>query len=509
MSTVFGSEGEPRPVTRRRFLLVLAATGVGASGLLAACGGGAATTSGAATSAPAGGAATTAPVAAATSAPAAATAAPAADATAAPAAGGATPAAGAATPVAGATTAAGSGAKLSGKVVFGAFVDPAQDPMRVLIQEWGQLRGVETAWEEFPYSTWYEKALNDGQSKTGAYDVLVLDDPWIPIFAGGGYLANLSKMGYTPDADFQKQSIDLGYWPPREGAVAPGVTGDPELYAIPTIGDVMSLVYRKDIFPKPPETWDDIVATAKEKTDIGKEQYGWVTRGLKGGPIVVSYLPILNSYGGEIFDEKWEPIFNNDAGIGALERYISLREFMPDGVTEWDSNEEGTAFLAGKAFAANLWGGWVRQVDLADKSQIAGKAEFGIPPKQVRHAAHIGLFISGVSEFSKNKEAAADFLFWFAQNDIQTRFAGMGGVPVKNPAFTDKDAVSKARWLPALKNSLDNSFPRPRTPEWSKVEEILGTKLSEAFVAKGGAKEKLDEAAAEVKEFLGTVGYYA
>ncbi len=148
-------------------------------------------------------------------------------------------------------------------------------------------------------------------------------------------------------------------------------------------------------------------------------------------------------------------------------------------------------------------------MDLPDKSSVVGKVEFGIPPAKVRHAAHIGLFISGVSAYSKNPDAALDFLSWFAQTDVQTRFAEAGGTPVKRPSFEDPTAVSKARWLPALLKALDNSFPRPRTPEWSKCEDILGTHLNEAFVARGGAKEALDAAAQEIHDYLASVGYYS
>jgi len=316
-------------------------------------------------------------------------------------------------------------------------------------------------------------------------------------------------MGWKPDADFQKQSMDLGYWPPKEGPRVKGSPDTPEIYAIPSIGDVMSLVWRKDIFDKEPTTWDDIVANAEAKSDPAHEKYGWVTRGVKGNPIAVTFLPIMWSFGADVFDDKWNPMVNSDKAVQALEFYISLRKYMPDGVAEFDYDQEGATMLSGKVAAATLWTGIIRQLDLPDKSQVVGKCEFGICPKKERYASHIGLFICGVSEFSKNKEAAADFLFWFAQNDVQTRFATMGGTPVKVPAFKDPQVVAKQRWLPKILQSLDNSFPRPRTPDWQKLEDIWGTRINEAFVAKSGAKEKMDQAASEMKDYLTSQGYYS
>ena len=81
--------------------------------------------------------------------------------------------------------------------------------------------GIRTEWVEADFSGWLQKALNDGETKAGAFDIYVMDDLWVPQFAGAGYLANLDEMGFQPDADFIPSGLDLGYWPPKTGCANP------------------------------------------------------------------------------------------------------------------------------------------------------------------------------------------------------------------------------------------------------------------------------------------------
>ena len=60
---------------------------------------------------------------------------------------------------------------------------------------------------EFPYANLFEKELIDLKARTGAYDLIMLDDPWFPRFASQQLLTELTPLlqrrGQTgPDDDF-------------------------------------------------------------------------------------------------------------------------------------------------------------------------------------------------------------------------------------------------------------------------------------------------------------------
>ena len=71
--------------------------------------------------------------------------------------------------------------------------------------------------------------------------------------------------------------------------------------------------------------------------------------------------------------------------------------------------------------------------------------------------------------------------------EVQTALARAGDLPVKTPAFNDAQAVKDHRLLPVALAQLNaGAQARPRTPDWSKVESIIGTELNIALAAGSG-----------------------
>jgi multiple sugar transport system substrate-binding protein len=420
------------------------------------------------------------------------------------------PSAFAANPAAPARTAAAKVSRASGQVVILTFPDPTVSLTQPILADWGAKNGIDIKWELFPYDTFYEKAVNDAQAKSGAFDIYALDDPWMPQFGGGGFLTNLTTLGYVPDDDMQKNSMDLGYWPPKTGPRLKGDEGkEPQVYAIPWIGDVTLGFWRTDILDHEPASWDEVLANAKDKTDASKELYGYLTTAQSGNPVISNWWPMLQAYGGEVVDDKWNVVCNSDAAIAALQRQLDLQPYGPAGMTDWAYTDLFASLDGGHGIQSIIWTGFLKDGDDPAKSQIAQKWQIDVPFKQVRPASEIGLWISGISAASKNQEASYEVMKFWASAEAQIAYARAGGTPVRRSAYADAEALSKWRYLPGILNSLDNSVPRPRTDKWAQIENLLGTRVNEAMVAKGGAKDALDKAAVEIKDLLSSAGYYS
>ena len=399
------------------------------------------------------------------------------------------------------------------QLTFGAYADPAVDILKDdFLPLFEKDTGIRTEWVEADYSGWLQKALNDGQTKAGAFDIYVLDDLWVPQFAGSGYLANLDELGFQVDVDFVPTELALGYWPPQTGPRQPGIDpkAKPILYALPFISDVQLLFYRRDVYTSgPPQTWNDILSVARQKSDPAKHQYGWVTRGVKGNPIMTSFFVLLHDFGGDVFGENWEVVFNSPQALEALEFYLSLLPYEPNGIAEFDSDQEGETLLQGNAFAATMWTGWCHQTDDPKKSRVVQKIDFAVPPKKVNRVAKIGLFMAGIPAAAPHKAEALEFLRWLSRPDIQIQYARAGGMPFRLSAFSDQEARSKSRGLAAALQALTVGVPSPRISDWSKVEDILGRELNKALLERGNAKQHLDAATLEATAFLKSAGYYA
>jgi multiple sugar transport system substrate-binding protein len=416
-------------------------------------------------------------------------------------------------PASSAAASASAAPSTGGKLVIGAFEDGALTPFKgTIIPMFQQATGIEVEFLTEPYDSFFAKAFQDGQSKAGQYDIYIMDDPWIPQYAAAGILEELGQHGIEMDADYPKPFADLGFWPPREGARVKGFeSGDPKLIALPTIGDLQTLTYRNDVFPTAPATWDDLVSAGQAAMSSNKIKYGFVFRGVKGNPVVTSFYPIFRSFGADFFDDKWNPIFNSAEGKSAADFFVTtLKSLAPKGVAEYDSDQEGAAILGGDAAAIIQYSGNAIKSDDPAQSKVVGKLDFGVVPKKVAAIAQIGIFIHGVSASAPNKDNAIAFMKWFATTEAQTALARAGDLPVKTSAFTDAQAVKDHRLLPVALAQLNaGAQARPRTPDWSKVESIIGEALNSALVAGSGGGAAMDTAAGQVKDYLTQQGYYS
>ena len=285
----------------------------------------------------------------------------------------------------------------------------------------------------------------------------------------------------------------------------------PALVALPTIGDLQTLTYRNDVFTSgAPKTYDEFVKVAGDAMKAGTIKYGYVFRGVKGNPIVGSWWPIMQSFGANIFDDKWEPIFNSAEGKASAAFFLQqVKAIAPADVAEYNSDQEGAAILGGDAGAAIQYSGAAIKSDDPAQSKEVGKLDFGVTPGQEKAISQLGIFIHGISSGAKNKDNAVTFCKWFAQDRIQIELARAGDLPVKRAGFEDADAVKAHRLLPVALAQLDSGCtPRPRTPDWSEAELIIGTALNEALVNGTDGSAELDKAATDVKAKFQSLGYY-
>src|SRR5436309_2749351 len=112
---------------------------------------------------------------------------------------------------------------------------------------------------ELPYSSLFEKILLDVTFGTGAYDVIMMDDPWFPRLAEHEKLTALEPLlAGDVDPDFIPACIAVCREPYQSG----------RLYALPYVGNSQLYFYRQDLFEKyglaPPKTWQDVLAAAQK-----------------------------------------------------------------------------------------------------------------------------------------------------------------------------------------------------------------------------------------------------
>ena len=383
------------------------------------------------------------------------------------------------------------------------------DALKQAAQDYEAQTGIHINIAEFPYANLFEKELIDLNAHSGAYDLIMLDDPWFPKFASLKVLSDLTpllqKRGRGgPDDDFVPASMALCREPYQTGT----------LLALPYVGNSQLFFYRKDLFQKnalkEPATWDDVLAAAKTISEHetsgatgGGKIYGYVMRAAQGNAAVADFMPIFWAFGGEMFDLSGQPTVNSPEGIAALKFMIELGKYSPPGYASFNADEVGAHLLQGTAAMSINWPAWISSFSDAAKSKVIGKMEFGqLPGAKNAGRAEIGNWLIAIPRDAKNVDAAMDFLLWATNREQMRLSAQRGNPPTRKSLFTDPALVAKFPSYPAQLRSLESSRPRPRTPQWNEIENAFGIYLSKANSGELTPEDAMNQANAEIKKII-------
>lgn len=376
------------------------------------------------------------------------------------------------------------------------------DALNAAARDYQQRFGVRVQIVELPYANLFEKQLVALATDTGAYDVIMLDDPWFPRYAEGGYLTPLEPLFQKkrlpgPDSDFLPPCLALCRHPHPTGA----------LYALPYVGNSQLFFYRKDLFDKyglaAPSTWSELLRAARTIARGEKNMHGYVMRAAQGNAVVTDFMPLFWAFGAEMFDANWTPTLNSPQGITALKFMLELGQLSPPGYVSFNADEVTAHLLQGTAAMSINWPAWIPAVDDPAKSRVVGKIAFGqIPGEKVRGVAEIGNWLLAIPRSSRHIDQAFDFLLWATSAEQMKISALRGNPPTRLTVFRDPKLLKKYRSYPAQLESLQNSRPRPRTALWNEVENAFGIYLSKAASGELTAEAALERANAEIAEII-------
>src|SRR5437667_9299187 len=191
-------------------------------------------------------------------------------------------------------TSTGTGSNKPSKLVIAAVQGVEDGPLKKVAPNYKSQTGIDIQIVELPYPQLFEKLVTTFQANGSSYDLCMMDDPWMPKFGTMGALQPLdSNFGFTRDSDIPSIVYDVGTWPPPHGPVPPSEQGKSQhLYGITIVGNVEMFMYRKDLTPTAPASWDDVLANAQRQFKSGSF-FGYVIRGLATNPASSDSLPIL------------------------------------------------------------------------------------------------------------------------------------------------------------------------------------------------------------------------
>ena len=383
--------------------------------------------------------------------------------------------------------------------------------IKALADDYESETGVALQIEELPYPQLYEKLVTTFEANDASYDLVMLDDPWMPKFGTEGWLQALdTNYGFERDDDIAGVIYDVGTWPPPRGAVPPSeVDKDQQLLGITVVGNVEMFMYRSDLMERP-ETWDDVLAAAQEND--ADDLAGYAIRGAATNPVVADFLPILWSFGGDVFDESWEVVLDSEESQAAASFLVDdLKAVGQTSPESTDAADRSRLMAIGEALQSTVWPGEVNSIVLGEGTTVTDSVAF-IPMPAGPSGQGFGMmgnWLLGIPTAAQNGQAAADFIRWMTEEDTQRLYAENGGIPSRTSVLNDEALNEANPYFTALAESLAAGPNwRPRTDQWNAVETVIGTNLNAALAGQMSAEEAMSAAAEEVRTIMEEAGYY-
>jgi multiple sugar transport system substrate-binding protein len=234
-----------------------------------------------------------------------------------------------------------------------------------------------------------------------------------------------------------------------------------------------------------------------------------------GQQLPYDFFIMLWSYGGEIFDKSYHPLFNSQAGVDALQFYVDLRNkygVTTKASTTYDETETGPVYLEGHAATMWHWSHIAVWAEMADRSKIIGKSGIGLVPvarKGIPHTTMLGYWYFAVSNASKHKDAAYKAINWLTNKANDKMDAVNGTVACRFSTYHDPEILKQFPFYADIEKTLaSGANTLPKVPEYAQIDDAIAVAVSKVLAGQTTAKAALDDAAARVEEIMKKAGYY-
>lgn len=379
--------------------------------------------------------------------------------------------------------------------------------------EFTKLTGIKVTWDKTTFGALQEKVAGVGVAADGSYDIVNYLDSWGP--PNARWLVPLDPL-------LKRDGISMDRYP---SAFVKSVTYDGKTIGLPLRSHVQIFYYRKDIFEKlklaAPTTWQDVVTAGKAIQKAMPEMGGLgCYYGADGNrQNLYIWLNFLRGAGADIFDAKGNPAWDTPAGIKATKDYIALNTVdkvcAPGSVSALEQDSR-IVFMQGKVAMLPIWS-WAYSPLISPESSklTAAQVAFtGMPSyKSAPPVSLTNTMPFSISKYSKNQEAAWEFLKWVSNPELEKRNGMEKSVSGQNTAstvfnlkssFKDGDLNAAHAGVPVAEGIAlaANAGPLPMVVEWPEIGDLLSVAINKAAAGDGDVEQLMKTAAKEATRVL-------
>jgi multiple sugar transport system substrate-binding protein len=369
---------------------------------------------------------------------------------------------------------------------------------------------------ELPYDALFDAEMAAVAAPRSRYDLIMVDDPWLPALVGEddiGDSTRLERLAFRGTEcsrlaidDFVPTTLRVSLHPDalKSLPAPPGGTSESfscddakrPFYAIPFIGNSQLFVTRSAVAPR---EWSEVL-----KTSIGSNgaDNGYVARVGAGNSIVTDFMPILWTFTPDeergavpasTDEDTAEAMFELDSqqlkNAFSFFHTLGKSQHASRGVVSVDDFDLTIRLIKQQAAMAIEWSAWVMAISKLAQSHN-GQLDVGAGGNQPTHVQvsqvpggqpALGAWLLAIPARAPHKDIARDFLLFATAPTQMVAAAERGNPPPRKSVLENPELRALYPSFGAQLESLSHARPRPRTPLWRPIEQVLGDCLSALY----------------------------
>lgn len=391
--------------------------------------------------------------------------------------------------------------------------DPA-NYLQQLVNEYAEETGIEVNVVQTPWGSYYDRVGAEWAAKGTAFDLVIGDSQWLGQGVTEGHYLELTDFMNSNGITETVTPATLAYYGEYP-------TGGERYYAYPTEGDADAFAYRRDLFEDPaemaafeaeygyplavPETWAQLrdIAEFFTRPDTGLYGVGVYTQ-VDYDAITMGFENVLFSFGADWknADNEVLGVINSPEAVAALELYKELYDFSPPGTTNAFFAEMNDLYISGQIAMVMNYFAFLPALNNPEINPYQADTGYFVNPKGPDGDQYAALGGQGMSVNAyiddAHQQAALDFLKWFAQQEVQARWADLGGYTCNIEVLQSEAFLNQTPYNRAFAETMTFVKDFWNIPEFGLLLEPAQRYLH-AFVVggEGTAQEALDGMAFE------------
>jgi len=343
--------------------------------------------------------------------------------------------------------------------------------------------GIKVVREIGPHSSteFHDLVTQKLRNRDPAMDVFFMDVIWPGEFAAAGWASPLDEFfSAAQQKEFLSAPIEANRYRGR-------------IYGVPLFVDAGMLYFRKDLLAKyrlaPPRTWPELVDQAKLILAQERDPYltGYSAQFKQYEGLICNMMEFIMSNGASLWDEpNLKSTLDGDQAKQAV-RFVRdqiIRAISHRGVLAYQEPESLALFTQGKALFHRNWPYAWEVANDPKQSKIAGQVSMMPLPSFPGHksVAALGGWQLGVSRFSRNPRLAWQFVEYMTSREAQKQIAlATGRGPARAALYHDTEVLAKHPHFSARYETFTLAAPRPRTPVYLPLSNIMQRYFSSAI----------------------------